>query len=312
MNRSMHRRSFLALAAATPLLARAAGSAGSADAHAASAVVWLKLQGKATPITPSGGVVHALGFSSDGKQIVADVDKSLYFIDAASGQPAREPFRWNRGFTDKVLLAPSPARAFVSSWAGGRGELAMLDWVADKKAALMTLTKEVRALAVSADGARLALGYADGNFQVVDALRGASLLGPVNAYAGAMAPDREGKVEIYALAFSADGRRLALAGADPALRFFDAASGRPIGTPVRDEATGLESVVNQMAFTADGKRLLVTTGDFCLHALDVQTNRAAAPCLQMASAATALALSRDGRRLATGHFNGELRRWVLT
>ena len=207
MNRSMHRRSFLALAAATPLLARAAGSAGSADAHAASAVVWLKLQGKATPITPSGGVVHALGFSSDGKQIVADVDKSLYFIDAASGQPAREPFRWNRGFTDKVLLVPSPARAFVSSWAGGRGELAMLDWVADKKAALMTLTKEVRALAVSADGARLALGYADGNFQVVDALRGASLLGPVNAYAGAMEPDREGKVEIYALAFSADGRR---------------------------------------------------------------------------------------------------------
>ena len=309
MNRSMHRRSFLALAAATPLLARAAGSA---DAHAASAVVWLKLQGKATPITPSGGVVHALGFSSDGKQIVADVDKSLYFIDAASGQPAREPFRWNRGFTDKVLLAPSPARAFVSSWAGGRGELAMLDWVADKKAALMTLTKEVRALAVSADGARLALGYADGKFQVVDALRGASLLGPVNAYSGAMEPDSEGKVEIYALAFSADGRRLALAGADPALRFFDAASGRPIGTPVRDEATGLESVVNQMAFTADGKRLLVTTGDFCLHALDVQTNRAAAPDLQMASAATALALSRDGRRLATGHFNGELRRWVLT
>ena len=309
MNRSMHRRSFLALAAATPLLARAAGSA---DAHAASAVVWLKLQGKATPIAPSGGVVHALGFSSDGKQIVADVDKLLYFIDAASGQPAREPFRWNRGFTDKVLLVPSPARAFVSSWAGGRGELAVLDWVADKKAALMTLTKEVRALAVSADGARLALGYADGNFQVVDALRGASLLGPVNAYAGAMEPDSEGKVEIYALAFSADGRRLALAGADPALRFFDAASGRPIGTPVRDEATGLESVVNQMAFTADGKRLLVTTGDFCLHALDVQTNRAAAPCLQMASAATALALSRDGRRLATGHFNGELRRWVLT
>ena len=111
---------------------------------------------------------------------------------------------------------------------------------------------------------------------------------------------------------TADGRRLALAGADPALRFFDAASGRPIGTPVRDEATGLESVVDQMAFTADGKRLLVTTGDFCLHALDVQTNRAAAPCLQMASAATALALSRDGRRLATGHFNGDLRRWVLT
>lgn len=309
MNRSMHRRSFLALAAATPLLARAAGSA---DAHAASAVVWLKLQGKATPITPSGGVVHALGFSSDGKQIVADVDTSLYFIDAASGQPARERFRWNRGFTDKVVLAPSPARAFVSSWAGGRGELAVLDWVGDKKTALMPLTKEVRALAISADGARIAVGFADGHFQVIDALRGVSQLGPVNAYAGAMEPEREGKVEIYALAFSADGRRLALAGADPALRFFDAANGKPIGTPIRDETTGLESVVDQMVFSADGKRLVLTAGDFSLHAIDLQTNRAAAPYLQMASGATALALSRDGRRLATGHFNGELRRWSLT
>jgi len=147
----------------------------------------------------------------------------------------------------------------------------VLDWAADKKATLMPLTKEVRALAVSADGARLALGFADGYFELVDAVRGTASLGPVNAYAGAMEPDRDGKVEIYALAFSADGRRLALAGADPALRFFDAASGKPIGTSLRDEATGLESAVEHLAFTADGRRLLVTTGDFCLHVLDVQT-----------------------------------------
>lgn len=188
----------------------------------------------------------------------------------------------------------------------------MLDWAADKKATLMPLTKEVRALAVSADGARLALGFADGYFELVDAVRGTASLGPVNAYAGAMEPDRDGKVEIYALAFSADGRRLALAGADPALRFFDAASGKPIGTSLRDEATGLESAVEHLAFTADGRRLLVTTGDFCLHVLDVQAGRAAAPHLQMASGATALALARGGRRLATGHFNGELCRWELT
>ena len=221
----------------------------------------------------------SLGFSSDGAQIVADVDKSLHFIGAASGQPAREPFRWDRGFTDKVLFSPASARAFVSSWAGGRGELAVLDWAADKKATLMPLTKEVRALAVSADGARLALGFADGYFELVDAVRGTASLGPVNAYAGAMEPDRDGKVEIYALAFSADGRRLALAGADPALRFFDAASGKPIGTSLRDEATGLESVGDHLAFTADDKRLLVATGDFCLHVLDVQAGRAAAPHL---------------------------------
>jgi len=310
MNCSSQRRRFLALAAAAPMLGRALGWADSA--HAADAVGWLKPLGPPTLITPSQGVVHAVGFSSDGTQIVADVDKSIHFIGAASGQPARGPFQWSRSATDKVLFAPASSRAFVSSWADGRGELAVLDWAADKKSTLMPLKKEVRALAMSADGLRLALGFDDGRFQLVDAVRGTALLGPVNAYAGAMKPEREGKVEIYALAFSADGRRLALAGADPALRFFDAANGKPIGTPLRDEATSLESVVDHLAFTADGKRLLVATGDFCLHALDVQAGRAAAPYLQMTSGATAMAQARDGSRLATGHFNGELRRWALT
>ena len=310
MNPSPNRRRLLTLAAA-PLLGLAAGWADSA--HAAAATVgWLKPLGPPTLITPSRAVVHAVGFSSDGTQIVADVDKSLHFIGAASGQPARGPFQWSRSATDNVLFAPASTRAFVSSWADGRGEIAVLDWVADKKATLMPLKKEVRALAVSADGSRLALGFFDGRFQLVDAVRGTALLGPVNAYAGAMEPEREGKMDIYALAFSADGRRLALAGADPALRFFDAANGKPIGTPLRDEATGLESVVDHLAFTADGKRLLVATGDFCLHALNVQAGRAAAPYLQMTSGATAMALARDGRRLATGHFNGELRCWALT
>ena len=310
MNRSLIRRRLLALAAA-PLLGRAAGWADSA--HAAAATVgWLKPLGPPTLITPSRAVVHAVGFSSDGTQIVADVDKSLHFFGTASGQAARGPFQWDRSPTDKVLFSPASARAFVSSWTGARGELAVLDWVADKRATLMPLTKEVRAMAVNAAGTRLALGFDDGHYQLVDADRGTALLGPVNAYAGAMEPERDGKVEVYALAFSADGRRLALAGADPALRFFEAASGKPIGTPLRDEATGLESVVDHLAFTPDGKRLLVATGDFCLHALDVQAGRAAAPHLQMASGATAMALARDGRRLATGHFTGELRRWTLT
>jgi len=70
--------------------------------------------------------------------------------------------------------------------------------------------------------------------------------------------------------------------------------------------------VDHLAFTADGKRLLVATGDFCLHALDVQAGRAAAPYLQMTPGATAMALARDGRHLATGHSDGELRRWALT
>jgi len=270
-----------------------------------------------------GGVVHAVGFSADGRQIVADADKQLFFVDAASGQPVREPSGGHRGIADRVLMAPNAARAFVASWSEqvvtengkrvrtGSGELALADWAAGRKTTVLALTQEVQAMAISVDGARIALGFGDGRFQIVDAAGGKSLLGPVAGYAGLKMPDGVRIADVAALAFSADGQRLAFAGVDAALRFFDVATGKPIGAPVSAQASGLLSLANQLAFTPDGKRLIVATQDSGLHGLDAQTGRSVVARLQMPSSATALAISPDGQRLATGHFNGELRRWTL-
>jgi hypothetical protein len=42
----------------------------------------------------------------------------LFFIDAASGLPMREPIRGYRQFHDGVLIAVKPPRAFATNWAG--------------------------------------------------------------------------------------------------------------------------------------------------------------------------------------------------
>jgi WD40 repeat protein len=315
------RRRFLAMVAfATPLAARAIAPP---EPQSITSVAWLKPLGQPLALDRYGGNVQAVGFGSDGRQIVADADKTLFFVDAASGQPSSEPSGGHRGIADRVLIAPNAARAYVASWATqvvtengkrvarGSGELAAADWVAGRRTALTPLTQEVQAMAVSRDGARIALGFGDGRFQIVDAASGKSLLGPVAGYAGIKMPDDVRIADVSALAFSADGKRLALAGVDAALRFFDAATGQPIGAPVSAQATGLLSIANQMAFTPDGKRLIVATQDAGLHGLDAQTGRSVVARLQMDSSATALAIAPDGRRVATGHFRGDLRRWEL-
>jgi WD40 repeat protein len=314
------RRRFLALVSVSPWLAHAVAPP---EPQSVTSVGWIKPLGQPLVLDRYGGNVHAVGFGSDGRQIVADADKTLFFVDAASGQPSSEPSGGHRGIADRVLIAPNAARAYVASWATqvvtengkrvarGSGELATADWVAGRKTTLMPLTQEVQALAVSRDGARIALGFGDGRFQVIDAASGKSLLGPVAGYAGIKMPDGVRIADVGALAFSADGRRLALAGVDAALRFFDAATGQPSGAPVSAQASGLLSIANHMAFTPDGKRLIVATQDAALHGLDAQTGRSVVARLQLASSATALAIAPDGRRVATGHFRGELRRWEL-
>jgi len=320
MNRSLHRRTFLACAAATPLLARAIAPP---EPESITSVDWVKPIGLPLALDRFGGVVHAVAFSGDGRQVIADADKQLFFIDAASGKPVHEPVGGHREIVDKVLIAADGPRVFLASWvtvvssekgkrvASGSGELAVFDWATGRKSKLAPLKQEVQAMAIDREGKRLALGSGDGRFQIVDAATGASLLGPLPGYPGLKMPDGVRIADVTSLAFSADGQRLALAGVDAALRFFDTGSGKPIGSPMTARASGLTSLANQMAFTPDGRRLIVATQDKGLFSLDAQSARSLAARLHMPSSATALAVSGDGQRLATGHFSGELRRWEL-
>lgn len=189
--------------------------------------------------------------------------------------------------------------------------------------------------AAAPDGARVIGGNARGDLEVFDTT--------ATGYAGSETLS-ERRCAI-ALAFSPDGRRLAISDAD-GLRILDADDGRPLGerfgdaarslayspdggriaaasgklVQVWDAASGkpagpplaaLEDEVTFVAFSPDGRRIAGAAGariwiwDLATGRLDGQ------PLEGHADAVNALAFTPDGRRLVSGSDDATLRIWDL-
>ena len=74
---------------------------------------------------------------------------------------------------------------------------------------------------------------------------------------------------MYSAAFSPDGQRIVTASADKTARIWDAASGKPIGKPLR----GHEDEVRGAAFSPDGKRIVTASSDKTARIWDVATGK---------------------------------------
>ncbi len=97
-----------------------------------------------------------------------------------------------------------------------------------------------------------------------------------------------------AIRFSPDGKSLALAGPDGAVRFHDLATGAEVGKPLEHGAP-----VTETAFSPDGKRLLAAAADGHVHLWDLATQKTTfAPLAHEGPVARTL-FSPDGKRLLT-------------
>lgn len=280
-----------------------------------ASVAWIKPVGEPKVLNAFGGWINTIAFSADGSQVIADTDKTLFFLDLALKEAAK-PIEGHRDMGDRSVLSPDAKRVYMASWAttttsvnGKRkttqgGDLSVAEWAARKKEDLMPLKKEVESFAVSADGKLLALGYGDGSFQLMDAFSGKSLLGPVKAYKG-MAVGKQVVAPVTAIAFSPDGKRVLLGDVETLLRIFDTATGKPLGKPI----PGHTSLVEALAFSPKGKYMVTATQDHGLFVLDGATGKMLGDRLDISSKATALAFSPDGKHVVTGHFAGDVQIW---
>ncbi|QIS21379.1 TIR domain-containing protein [Nocardia terpenica] len=111
---------------------------------------------------------------------------------------------------------------------------------------------------------------------------------------------------VSGVAFSPDGKRIVSGSFDKTLRLWDAATGKPIGTPL----TGHTAGVNGVAFSPDGKRIVSGSDDGTLRLWDADSGQPiGTPLTGHTDSVNSVAFSPDGNRIISGSTDGTLRLW---
>ncbi|MBN9522169.1 hypothetical protein J0H58_27225 [bacterium] len=170
-----------------------------------------------------------------------------------------------------------------------------------KLTALTRLPDSVVCLAFSPDGKLLAVGDERGTVRVYDKAETKAAAPRATFAAHKYGP-------VWAVAFAPDGKMLASGGRDKAVRVWDVSKAKG---PAAATLDGHEDGVRGVAFAPDGKRLYSVGGDDGqLRTWDVAAAKAAG-AVKAGGRLNGVAVSADGKHVATAGAKGAAKVWAL-
>lgn len=256
------------------------------------------------------GCVFSVAYSRDGKWIAsADTDGTVKLWNAHTGKE-RLTFKGHKGYVRSVAFSPNGTRIasaggqMIKVWNADSGEeLRTIDWQTGVN------RRGISSVAFSPDGSRIVSGsFEDYEVKVWDVVTGQAL----RTLAGHTGP-------VLSVTFSPDGMRIATASADRTVKLWNANTSDELLT-----FKGHEHLVPSVVFTTDGKRIVAGSGD--KHHLnmgdliegdhpgelmfwDAETGQETLTLKGHTGPIISLAISADGKRIASSSFDGMIKLW---
>ena len=259
-----------------------------------------------SPLDGNDGAVDSVTFSPDGKTLASGDDGAVQLWDVATRSPIGSPLTSGTGGGSSVAFSPDGA---ILATGDDDGTVRLWDVATGSPiGSPLTSNGGVNSVAFSPDGKTLATGDNDGTVRLWDVATVGPAGGPLASGNGGDAL-REFGPGSTSVAFSPDGKTLAAADSDGTIQLWDAATGRPAGSPLTSSHGGVDSV----AFSPDGKLLATTDGDGTVQLWNLATGRPAGVPLPADTGELdglfGAAFSPDGKILATGDDDGTVQLW---
>lgn len=275
----------------------ASGSSGAAKAAEAAPelgtalLLWDADTGRpvGNPLVGHEGVVNSVAFSPDSTRLASGAsDNTIRLWNAATGSAEGMPLAGHAGWVMGVVFSPDGHRLASTAWDGtlrvwnvGRFGSLGVPWPSDPgspKAGYGPV------LAVQGDGGRLVKqDNENSSVWLMDSQTGRSTA--LTDY-----PDGSGA----SAAISEDGSRVAVAGPDKTVTFYDTETGKQVGRPL----TGFGETVSALDFGARGTHLATVTAGNIVQLWNIETGAPVGGPFEGSPEADRIELSPDGRYLA--------------
>jgi WD40 repeat protein/tRNA A-37 threonylcarbamoyl transferase component Bud32 len=252
--------------------------------------VWDTNTGKPLPFTIAhdSTILDAV-FSADGRRLATCGDDNFAMVSDAATGSLLVPRLTHVADPTRIAFSPD-GRMVATACEDGLVRLRALD--VSPAGLVLPHPAEVKHVFYTSDGKRLLTADKEHGIHVWDAERNVEL--------SRWKSERPlGFVE-----FTADGRWVAAAQDNGAVRVWETASGAAVSPAMRHDKK-----IKQLAFSLDGTRLITASADHTARIWDCRSGECLTPPLQHADSVNRVAFSPDGRQVVTASADKTARVW---